>query len=99
MRVLPEGRLVRVEFEMRLPASATPDEVEQWVLFNLGHGSFPIDHPLSDHQPEPFSGGVMLTDTRMNGRRIEYDHVIEGNTTRYKVRYERTHDSTPSNRE
>src|SRR3546814_4050610 len=62
--VLPEGRLVHVSFEVRLPATATPDQVEDWLNLHMGCGGMDGDNPLMTHAPEPFTGEVVLTDTR-----------------------------------
>ena len=36
--VLPAGRLVKIEFEVRLPVAATLDEIEDWINLQLGCG-------------------------------------------------------------
>jgi hypothetical protein len=33
---LPEGQLIRVEFSLRLPDAATPDNITEWLEFQLG---------------------------------------------------------------
>ncbi|WP_341702595.1 hypothetical protein [Ferrovibrio sp.] len=89
--VLPAGRLVRVEFEVCLPAAATTDQVEDWLNLHMGCGGMFNDNPLSPHSPEPFTMQMVLTDTKMNGRREEYDHrQTEGGGTTYRVRFVRT---------
>lgn len=88
---LSEGRLVKVEFEVRLPVDATPDQVEDWICLSLGFGSVDDDNPLSGHNVEPFTGRVMLDDTGMIGRYEEFDIEVNSNGTRsYKVRHIRT---------
>lgn len=88
---LPAGRLVRVELEICLPVAATPEQVEDWVTCSALHmGGIEMSNPLHHHEVESFNGSVMLTDTGMQGRREEYGHRKEGNSTYYKVRYIRT---------
>lgn len=88
---LPAGRLVKVSFEVCLPVAATPDEIEQWVNYSaLNTGCMPVTNPLRSHEAESFNGSVMLTDTGMQGERVEYGHRQEGGATYYNVRYVRT---------
>lgn len=64
---LPEGRLIKVESLVRLPAAATPDQVEEWIEFSaFGAGSMRLDNPLSTHEPESFTD-LVLTDTEKRG--------------------------------
>lgn len=60
--ILPRSRIIRVEFEMALPADASKDEVLEWVRFNLWGGSMPIDSPLGHYGVEALCEPV-LTDT------------------------------------
>ncbi len=89
--ILPKGRLVRVEFEVCLPAAATDSQVEQWLNLHMGCGSMAGNNPLMHKMPVPFEYELLLTDTQMIGRRVEYDHKPTNNGgVSYKVRYVRT---------
>lgn len=92
MSQLPAGRLIKAEFEFRLPVDATHAQIEEWVRFEaLKVGTLTSANPLSGHELEGFTGMVLLTDTGMQGRREEYDHQpAEGGGTAYRVRYVRT---------
>lgn len=65
--LLPEGRLVRITFDVRLPAAATKEQIEDWVELSLGCGSMAMDNPLSEYEPEPFGLSVLLTDISQQG--------------------------------
>jgi hypothetical protein len=71
---LPAGRLVKVEFEVRLPTAATKEEVDQWAAYALGSGSMPATNPLCDHDLEFWELPPTLTDTGLIGRTEEYGH-------------------------
>ena len=45
---MSDKKTVRVEFVLDVPATATIEEVEQAVRFEITGGSMPIDHPLAD---------------------------------------------------
>lgn len=68
--ILPKGRLVRIDLEIRLPVSASKKDVDDWIALHFGVGSLRNDSPLSRFQPEPFDR-VMLTDTGLQGRIVE----------------------------
>lgn len=90
---LPEGSLVTVTMEVRIPRAATREQIEEWAEHNIGQtGSISIHNPLYPHEPEAWgSGGVLLTDTGLVGTRHEYGHeAIPGGGRRYNVRYSRT---------
>src|SRR3546814_14096602 len=76
--VLPEGRLVHVSFEVRLPATATPDQVEDWLNLHMGCGGMDGDNPLLTHATEPFTGEAVLTDTRSYGTIETFELLPEG---------------------
>ncbi|WP_454019568.1 hypothetical protein [Azospirillum sp. Marseille-Q6669] len=88
---LPAGRLIKAEFEFRLPVDATHVQIEEWVRFEaLKVGTLAATNPLVRHELEGFTGTVLLTDTAMQGRVEEFDHKpAEGGGTEYKVRYVR----------
>lgn len=71
---LPEGRIIRIEFEARLPAAATKEQIDQWVAFELGSGSMPRDNPLGQHDLEYWQSKPALTDSGMNGRIEDFGH-------------------------
>lgn len=63
MAVLPKSRVIKVEFQIALPVSATEDEVEEWIHMECGHaGSISMNNPLINHSPE-ILGELLLTDT------------------------------------
>src|SRR5687768_7418634 len=63
MTTLPKSRLVKVEFTVALPASATESDVEEWIHFGCGNsGGISMENPLVDHEPE-IVGELLLTDT------------------------------------
>lgn len=88
--VLPAGRLVKVEVEICLPVAASKSQIEDWLKLHFGSGGMAGDNPLNEHDPEAFTGQVMLTDLRLVGRRVEFGHNSDARGTSYKVRYERT---------
>lgn len=65
--VLPKGRIVEATFRFVLPATATPDQVEEWAVFNLRGGTL-ADSPLSEIDLEA-SGAVYLRDTGIDSER------------------------------
>lgn len=87
--LLPAGRLVKVEFEVRLPVAATQEQVEDWIGLELGCRAMSNGNPLAQESVEVYDD-LMLTDTRMQGHREEFDHRTEGSTIHYKVRNVRT---------
>lgn len=89
--LLPAGRLVKVELEICLPVAATKRQVEEWLNLNFGCGGADCDNPLLSQEPEPFTGRLLLTDLRQNGKRVEFGHrQTENGGTTYKVRFERS---------
>jgi len=87
--VLPEGRLVKVEFEVRLPAAATEAQIEEWLGLHMGINSMTNDNPLGRADPEAFDA-ITFTDTRMNGRHERFDERQEGTKTYFRERIIRT---------
>lgn len=69
IREFSSGRLIRVEYEVELPADASRDEVDAWIGFHLGtgHSGLTEDTPLALFEPEPFADHFLLTDTGMRG--------------------------------
>lgn len=89
-QVLPEGALIRVQFELRLPAAATAEQVEQWLKYEISSvGKIGIDHPLVNHAPNIWPPtDLWLGWHGERGVREEYDHGkhVDGSTY-YHVRY------------
>lgn len=87
--VLPEGRLIRVSYELCLPAAASKADIDAWVGLALGCDSLETDSPLSRFEPEPFGDRYTLTDTGMIGRR--HTEVLEEGEgpRRYCITYTR----------
>lgn len=92
---MPEGSLLKVTIEVRLPAAATEDEVDAWLRFDFrDNGSIDSDNPLLHFSAEPWGsfGSFEWEPTGEIGRREEYDSVpTDGGGRRYKVRYHRDH--------
>ncbi len=88
--LLPEGRLVIATIEMRLPATANRQQVEEWVLHHFGADSLDLANPLCNFEPELFAGQVMLTDTFMQGDTERRYIGQEGSKTFFKTKYTRT---------
>jgi hypothetical protein len=63
--ILPRSRIIRVQFELALPADATTDEVLEWVTFNLEGGTMSSDSPLSPYDVEAIAE-PHLTDTELH---------------------------------
>jgi len=87
--LLPEGSIIRVDFEVRLPNAATRKQIEEWIEFALGAGCMSADNPLSDADLEAWAHSANITDTGMRGWREEFDHEITERGRSYKVRYRR----------
>lgn len=83
--LLPKDRIVRVTFDIALPCSASPEQIEEWVLFELASGSLADANPLSSHELEAFGHRVTLTDTGLRG--IVQKVPIEGEGNAYRLRY------------
>jgi hypothetical protein len=88
--LLPAGYLVNVEMIIRVPISATAEQIEEWLHFNLtSSGGLASANPLSDFTPETFRySDFDCTFTDRVGERVEYGHEkTETGGTRYRVRY------------
>ena len=86
--MLPAGRLIKLECEIVLPAAATREQIEEWVLASFGVGGVGSGSPLYNDEPELFAGKVDLTDTGYQARREEFDHkTLENGDRTYRVRY------------
>lgn len=88
-RLLPEGRLIKVEFVMRLPEFADMDDIEDWVGLFLGCRGHSMSSPLAKYEPEPFDD-FTLTDSHQIGteRREVISRSEDGKSTRYRVWHE-----------
>lgn len=93
---LPEGALVTVELEVRIPLSATVDEVDEWLANAFrASGSIHMSNPLMHCEPEPFGSSFDWNPTGMIGRREEFDHQqTENGGQKYRVRYIREPQTT-----
>ena len=61
--ILPKSRVIEVTFSFVLPVSATFDQIDEWVEFELKHyGSMEGDNPLGNFDLEAVSSPI-LTDT------------------------------------
>jgi len=49
---LSKSRIVKVEFELALPISASYEQVDEWVRYETGGGSISTENPLIDHEIE-----------------------------------------------
>lgn len=89
--ILPEGTLVRVSMEVRLPCAADRKHVEEWLSYNVGQtGMLNGENPLSFHETEAWGSSFDWQDTGLRGRREEYGHEDLGDgSTGYSVRYHR----------
>lgn len=96
MGKIPEGALITVEFEMRLPISATDDEIDEWIKYELGGGSISGKNPLSAHELEYWHMPPMLDRTGYVGRIEDTGHTPTDNGgIRFNRRYIRERE-TPS---
>jgi hypothetical protein len=88
--VMQEGDLIKVEIEIRLPKTATIQEVTDWLRFNLlQSGSISQSNPLYHECPEDFGPfGLDWEFTGEKGRKEEYGHEpTENGGVKYKVKY------------
>lgn len=89
--VLPATRIVRVVFEIALPAAANREQIEEWILFGLGGGSMG-PNPLQNHEVEALSD-LTLTDT---GRHVRFRITeVEKTDTGHRWRSLTCSDDTP----
>jgi len=90
MSDFPEGSLIMVEFEFRLPAAANGEQVDEWVSFELGNGTMRGDNPLCDHDLEFWQNAPELTDTGLRGRIEDSGHKVNADgSASYRRRYVR----------
>lgn len=88
---LPEGSLITVTMEVRLPVAATAEQISAWVNYGCGNvGGIALDNPLINHDPQPWRDRVKWDDSGYSGRREEYGHEKRADgATYYNVRYHR----------
>ena len=92
MAKIAEGELVKVELEIRVPISATEEEVEAWLRFELhDNGSIASGNPLLGNSVETWGAfGFDWTPTGYVGIREEYDRVdLPNGGWRCKVKHRR----------
>lgn len=76
MAVLPKSRIIKVQFEVALPISASRDEIEEWITFECGRcGAMSCANHLSEYAPEAISAPI-LTDT---GQHLHSEATPKGN--------------------
>lgn len=88
-RILPEGTILRIEMELRLPVAATVNEVEEWLRYEMAKsGGCSHANPLLDKEPEEWAHSFEVHETGLVGRVEEFDNApIEGGGRTYHVRY------------
>lgn len=82
--ILPRSRIIRVQFELALPADATTDEVLEWVTFNLWGGTMSSDSPLNPYDIEAIAE-PHLTDTELHVHE-EVERHGDGHWTIHRTR-------------
>lgn len=87
----PEGSLLEISFELRLPVAATKEQVNEWARYAiLETGGCSRDNPLLNWGPEEWANSFSWEDTGLIGRREEFDNVQHPDGSRsYRVRYHR----------
>ena len=61
----PEGLLVKVTMEVRVPKAATANEIDEWLRYSLGaNGSCSMKNPLLDCAVETFGPSVFYCQPR-----------------------------------
>ncbi len=67
---IPEGALVEVTLTIRMPCSAAPDQLDEWLAFEVGGGgTLRNDNPLREHERESWGGKrPQWRDTGLRGR-------------------------------
>ena len=72
---LPEGTLLKIEAEIRLPVDATKDQIVEWLHYSLFQsGGCSLDNPLLNEEAEDWHNSFEWKDTGMVGHREEFDH-------------------------
>lgn len=61
-RIVPQGRVFKVEFLCELPNAAVMDEIKEWIFFGLCRSSMSVENPLSSFDVEAI-GDAIITDT------------------------------------
>jgi hypothetical protein len=86
-----EGELVDVSFTIRVAKPVSHEQLEAWVMFELGAGSLPADNPLRTNNLEPWDEDINLDPRGQIGKVVDYDHQLndKGGQT-FKRRYERS---------
>lgn len=70
--LLPKSRLVEVTFSFVMPITATRDQVEEWVSFELGYsGAMEMDNPLDNFDLEALTEPVLRDSCRHLHEQIE----------------------------
>lgn len=87
--ILPRSRIIKVEFEVALPAEATLDQIEEWVLDALQIDGCHDNNPLRSHGFDPIDDPV-LTDTKLHLDRTAFDVRKTDTGFSYAVRTKRT---------
>jgi len=83
--VLPEGSIIDVHIQIRLPAAATQEQVEEWFNFAaLDGGSMQHTNPLSDEAVETWRPAV-FSETGFTGHEEKINERVEGNVTFYQL--------------
>lgn len=79
-----KGRLAQVTIALPIPATATPEEIQQWVAHKLnGTGVMPVTHPLAGKRFDPIKVDINITPNF-----VEFEarnmHYAEGNKINYE---------------
>lgn len=90
--IIPEGTLVKISFEMRLPVAATDEQIDEWARYAVcQNGGCSMSNPLINEGPNEWGNTFEWKDTGMIGTREEFDHTDLPNGGRsYRVRHHRT---------
>ena len=74
-RKIPEGALIKVEFELRLPVEASEHDIEEWLpCAVLQRGGCATENPLLNHTAEEWGHTFDWEDTEQIGVREESNH-------------------------
>lgn len=85
--LLPEGAIIKVELEVRLPVAATYSQVDEYLSYEMTQsGGCALDNPLMDSGVDAWTG-VELNFTGKTGHREKYDITdLPDGGTQYRVR-------------
>lgn len=88
---LPEGTLIKVEAEIRLPAGATYEQVAEWLPYALfQRGGCSLENPLVNESADDWGMSFDWEDTGMIGAEEKFDHRDnEDGSKSCKIRYRR----------